>query len=213
MDDYSTSKMWLYFNTTSRRERSDMSLRLSTSLYTRYSPEFAERSQYSSRAYTRFTLKASSARRKEPLQLDLFEPRTASSSRWCPPTNASAPALWRCSTKAATPQEAMFAELKSQCGLGYAPSRKEAANRVFALPAVLAHNLGRELQMAASPPSRRTNAKRSPLWTFAQLRTMRNDFLLRAGRFVNSGQKRVLSIMNDSRTEAAMSRYLDALAT
>jgi len=42
---------------------------------------------------------------------------------------------------------------------------------------------------------------------------MRNDFLLRAGRFVNSGQKRVLSIMNDPGAETAMSHYLDALAT
>lgn len=154
------------------------------------------------------------ARRKEPLQLDLFEPREHGFEFKVVATNkrvrAGAVALFHEGRGA---QEAMFAELKSQCGLGYAPSRKEAANRVFALAAVLAHNLGRELQMAASPPSRRTNAKRSPLWAFAQLRTMRNDFLLRAGRFVNSGQKRVLSIMNDSRTEVAMSRYLDALAT
>ena len=110
-------------------------------------------------------------------------------------------------------QEAMFAELKSQCGLGYAPSRKEAANRVFALAAILAHNLGRELQMASPPPCRGTSPKRSPLWKFAQLRTMRNDFLLRAGRFVNSGQKRILSIMSDPRAEAAMSQYLEVPAT
>ena len=107
----------------------------------------------------------------------------------------------------------MFAELKSQCGLGYAPSRKEAANRIFSLAAVLAHNLGRELQMATRAPSRRTTAKRSPLWAFAQLRTMRNDFLLRAGRFVNRAGKPVLSIMKDDKAEAAMSDYLAALAT
>ena len=110
-------------------------------------------------------------------------------------------------------QEGLFAELKSQCGLGYVPSRKEAANRVFALASVLAHNLGRELQMAAAPPCRRTNAKRSPLWAFAQMRSMRNGFLLRAGRFVNSGQKRILSLMNDPKVEAAMSQYLDPMTT
>ena len=153
-------------------------------------------------------------RRKEPLQLDLFEPREHGFEFKAVATNkrvrARTVALFHEGRGA---QEAMFAELKSQCGLGYAPCRKEAANRVFALAAVLAHNLGRELQMASSPPARRTNAKRSPLWAFAQLRTMRNDFLLRAGRFVNSGQKRVLSIMNDPRAETAMSHYLDALAT
>ena len=32
-------------------------------------------------------------------------------------------------------------------------------------------------------------------------------------REINSGRKRVLSTMNDPKTEALMSRYLDALAT
>ena len=45
VDHYNTSKIWLYFNTTSRGERSGRSLRSSTSLYTKYSPEFADRSQ------------------------------------------------------------------------------------------------------------------------------------------------------------------------
>ena len=78
---------------------------------------------------------------------------------------------------------------------------------------MLAHNLGRTLQMATRKPSRRTTAKRSPLWAFAQMRTMRNDFLLRAGRFLNRAGKPVLSIMSDDQTEAAMDDYLAALAT
>ena len=67
--------------------------------------------------------------------------------------------------------------------------------------------------MATRAPSRRTTAKRSPLWSFAQPRTMRNDFLLRAGRFLNRAGKPVLSIMRDDKTEEAMSEYLAALAT
>ena len=153
-------------------------------------------------------------RRKEPLQLDLFEPREHGFEFKAVVTNkrvgARAVALFHEGRGA---QEAMFAELKSQCGLGYAPSRREAANRLFSLAAVLAHNLGRELQMATRAPSRRTTAKRSPLWAFAQLRTMRNDFLLRAGRFLNRAGKPVLSMMSDDKTEAAMSEYLAALAT
>ena len=46
-----------------------------------------------------------------------------------------------------------------------------------------------------------------------QRRTMRNDFLLRAGRFLNRAGKPVLSIMRDDKTEEAMSEYLAALAT
>ena len=153
-------------------------------------------------------------RRKEPLQLDLFEPREHGFEYKVVVTNkrAGARSVARFHEGRGA-QEAMFAELKSQCGLGYAPSRKEAANRLFSLAAVLAHNLGRALQMAARAPSRRTTAKRAPLWAFAQLRTMRNDFLLRAGRFVNRAGKPVLSIMSDDKAEAAMAGYLAALAT
>ena len=153
------------------------------------------------------------AHRKEPLQLDLFEPRQHGFEFKVVVTNkrASARNVARFHEGRGA-QEAMFAELKSQCGLGYAPSRKEAANRLFSLAAVLAHNLGRALQMATRAPSRRTTAKRSPLWSFTQLRTMRNDFLLRAGRFLNRAGKPVLSIMRDDKAEAAMSQYLAALA-
>ena len=154
------------------------------------------------------------ARRKEPLQLDLFEPREHGFEFKAVVTNkrvrARAVALFH---EGRGTQEATFAELKSQCGLGYAPSRKEAANRLFSLAAVLAHNLGRELQMATRAPLRSTTAKRSPLWAFAQLRTMRNDFLLRAGRFLNRAGKPVLSIMSDDKAETVMSEYLAALAT
>ena len=153
-------------------------------------------------------------RRKEPLQLDLFEPREHGFEYKVVVTNkrvrARSVARFHEGRGA---QEAMFAELKSQCGLGYAPSRKEAANRLFSLAAVLAHNLGRALQMVARAPSRRATAKRAPLWAFAQLRTMRNDFLLRAGRFLSHSGKPVLSIMNDDKAEAALADYLAALAT
>ena len=152
-------------------------------------------------------------RRKEPLQLDLFEPREHGFEYKAVVTNKRVRARGVARFhEGRGAQEAMFAELKSQCGLGYAPSRKEAANRLFSLAAVLAHNLGRALQMATRAPSRRTTAKRSPLWSFTQLRTMRNDFLLRAGRFLNRAGKPVLSIMRDDKAEAAMSQYLAALA-
>ena len=63
------------------------------------------------------------------------------------------------------------------------------------------------------PPAHRgANAKRSPLWNFEQPRTMRNDFLLRAGRFLHPQRKPVLSIMCDPRTEATMNDYLAAFA-
>ena len=65
-------------------------------------------------------------------------------------------------------QQAMFAELKSQCGLGYAPCRRRLPTAPSPSPC-LPTDFGRELQMASSPPTRRTTAKRSSLWAFAQL--------------------------------------------
>ena len=70
---------------------------------------------------------------------------------------------WRCPRY----PEGPVPEPKSQCGFGYASSRKETANRVYSL-AVLAYNLARELQMAVRPPSRRATAKRSALWAFTR---------------------------------------------
>ena len=77
---------------------------------------------------------------------------------------------------------------------------------------MLAHNLAHELQMAVRAPRRRANARRSPLWNFEQPRTMRNHFLLCAGRFVYPQRKPVLSIMCDPGTEAKMADYLAAFA-
>ena len=65
-------------------------------------------------------------------------------------------------------QQAMFAELKSQCGLGYAPCRRRLPTAPSLSPC-LPTDFGRELQMASSPPTRRTTAKRSSLWAFPQL--------------------------------------------
>jgi hypothetical protein len=68
-------------------------------------------------------------------------------------------------------QEGVFAELKSQGQLDYVPTRTLAGNQIFMLSAVLAHNLNRDLQMAANEPSRDTTPQRSPLLA---VRTARN---------------------------------------
>jgi hypothetical protein len=59
-------------------------------------------------------------------------------------------------------QEGIFAELKSDNALGYIPTRSWVGNQIYLLSALLAHNLGRELQMIAHLPSRATLEKRRP---------------------------------------------------
>ena len=47
---------------------------------------------------------------------------------------------------------------------------------------MMAHNLGRELQMRSSAPERATQPKRPAAWIFQTLDAMRHRFIQRAGR-------------------------------
>ena len=46
----------------------------------------------------------------------------------------------------------------------------------------MAHNLSREIQILANPSSVRVSPKRSSLWTFERLDTIRHRIIQRAGR-------------------------------
>lgn len=108
-------------------------------------------------------------------------------------------------------QEGIFAELKSQGQLGYVPSRRWIANQVFLLASVLAHNLCRELQMSTRPQERRTTSKRTPLWQFEKLGTIRNHLLQRAGRLIRPNGRRTLSMNANRSVRTALVGYLHAL--
>ena len=79
-------------------------------------------------------------------------------------------------------QEKIFGEIKTQTQLGYIPSRRRAANEVYMLASVMAHNLCRELQMRIKPPSRLTTVKRPARWVFEEMGTLRKKIIQRAGR-------------------------------
>ncbi len=151
--------------------------------------------------------------RKGPVQLDLFAPHVHGFEFKVVATNR------RVRAKSVVAfhdgrgsQEAVFAELKSQCRMEYVPTRKLAGNRLYTLAAILAHNLTRELQMASRPPQRGTTPKRTALWAFEQMHTMRRRLVVRAGRFLRPQRKPVLSMNANAEVEAEMSSYLAALA-
>jgi hypothetical protein len=79
-------------------------------------------------------------------------------------------------------QEGVFAELKSHCHLDYVPVRTLYGNQTYLLAGLFAYNLTRELQMQTAPPARRTTAKRTCLWIFEKVDTLRKTLLHRAGR-------------------------------
>jgi hypothetical protein len=108
-------------------------------------------------------------------------------------------------------QENLFGELKSQCQMDYIPVRTLAGNQIYLLCSILAHNLARELQMVADPPKRQTTEKRSPLWVFQELNTLRRHFIQRAGRFTRPQGRLTLTLgLNDS-VKATLLHYLGAL--
>jgi hypothetical protein len=92
----------------------------------------------------------------------------------------------------------------------YLPSRSWAANKMYLLCAILAHNLGRELQMDAREPQRGTTEKRSPLWIFEGLEMMRRKFLQRAGRLTRTNGVVTLTMSANRAVEQILQGYLAA---
>ncbi len=108
-------------------------------------------------------------------------------------------------------QEGLFAELKSQTQMDYVPTRHVVGSRVYVLAAIVAHNLNRELQMIMHQPVHRTNEKRSPLWLFEQLGTLRRTIIQRAGRLTRPSGKLKLTMSAIQPTQNRLLRKLTAL--
>lgn len=151
-------------------------------------------------------------RSKEPLQLDLFEPVSYGYDFKVIVTNKTLSARKLVAYHDGRgSQEGLFAELKSQAQGDYVPVRTLAGNQVFFTAATLAHNLNRELQMIAEEPARATTEKRSPLWAFQQLATLRRTVLLRAGRLTRPGGALTLTMRPNPATKAQVLHLLEAL--
>ena len=108
-------------------------------------------------------------------------------------------------------QEGLFAELKSDNGLDYVPTRTWVGNQIYLLSVLLAHNLGRELQMIAHPPSRTTLEKRPALWDFAHLDTLRRRLIQRAGRLIRPQGQLTLTMSANQAVQEELLHYLAAL--
>jgi hypothetical protein len=109
-------------------------------------------------------------------------------------------------------QESIFAELKSQCHMDYVPVRGLAGNQIFLLSSVLAHNLTRELQMATQTPHRNTTEKRSPLWVFQEINTIRRQLIQRAGRLTRPKGRLTLTMSGNPAVKYELLHYLQALS-
>jgi hypothetical protein len=159
-----------------------------------------------------FIRKRVNRQRNEPIQLGLFTPHEQGYDFKVIVTNkrlsANKVAAFHEGRGA---QEGVFAELKTHCQAGHVPVTTRVGNQLYLLAAILAHNLGREMQMMAKAPARGTTAKRTALWAFEQLHTLRRNLVQRAGRIIRPNGKVVLTMSCNPAIKEQMLNYLDAL--
>jgi Transposase DDE domain group 1 len=109
-------------------------------------------------------------------------------------------------------QEAIFTELKSQTQMDYISCRRRAANQTWLLSAIVAHNLNRELTMAADLQERNTSEQRTPWWSFIRLGTRRMRLIQRAGRLTRPNGRLALTMSANPVVQEELLHYLRAVA-
>jgi hypothetical protein len=121
-------------------------------------------------------------RQKGPLQLDIFEPVDHDFEYKAIVTNkrvggAAVVAFFN----GRGLQEQVFGEAKQHANLGYIPCKRLVPNQLYVLATMLAHNLGRELQLQAEPVRRPTTPTRAGIFVLRTLGTLRDQIVRRAG--------------------------------
>lgn len=149
--------------------------------------------------------------RKGPMQLDLFQPRDYEFDFRVILTNKvtdDAEAVMDFHHGRGS-QEGLIGEAKSCVQMDYIPSRKLAVNQTFTVSAMMAHNLGRELQMSADDRSRSDSSKRAARWIFKTLHSIRH-IVLRAGRLTRPEGTLTLTMSGNRSVADEVKRYLHA---
>ena len=95
--------------------------------------------------------------------------------------------------------------------MGYVPVKTLIGNQLYMFAGILAHNLSRELQMRLNPRERRTTAKRTALWCFREIETLRGTLIQRAGRIIRPAGKLVVSMNSNARLGGDLWHALAAL--
>jgi hypothetical protein len=100
-------------------------------------------------------------------------------------------------------QEKLFGEANQHSALNVIATLGLYGNQVFNLAAAIAHNLSRELQMATTnrSPNRALKRTRPALWRFAELGTLRQRLLHRAGRLTRPQGRDLLTMAANEATK------------
>ena len=148
--------------------------------------------------------------RKGPIQLDLFEPIHREYEYKVVMTNRSvgAKAILQFHNGRGS-QEGIFGELKSQLSMDYIPSRRLVANQVYLLSGLIAHALGRELQMRATPARFESNTPtRACLWRLDRIDSLRKRIVQRAALLTRPAGALVLTLARSPAVERDLERLL-----
>lgn len=149
---------------------------------------------------------------KGPLQLDLFTPVDRDFEYKVVATNMTGDArdvlLFH---NGRGSQEKLFGEAKQHAALDVIATRGKVGNQIFTLAGMLAHNLGRELQMATRPADRADLEKRPARWEFESLGTIRQHLLHNAGTLTRPQGELTLTMNANDAVRADLDRYLDGL--
>jgi len=150
---------------------------------------------------------------KDPVQLDLFIPYEHDHEFKVILTNkaTSAGAVLDFHNGRGS-QEGIFAELKTNCHMGYVPVRKCNGNQIYLLAGLFAHNLARELQMRSADMVRGTTINRAALWAFEKLSTVRGKILMRAGRLTRPAGRLTLVVSGNQTIKERFLEMLERLA-
>ncbi len=151
-------------------------------------------------------------RRKGPVQLDLFVPYEEGFEFKVIITNKTVGAgrVLRFHEGRGA-QEGIFGELKTHCAMGHVPVRRCLGNQMYLLAGLFAHNLVRELQMQTESRSRGTTDKRTALWLFEQVDTIRHTLFRRAGRLTWPHGKITLTISGAGAVKTKLLAMLNRL--
>jgi len=148
------------------------------------------------------------------LQLDLFEPYDYDYSYQVIVTNKTIGAkkvIYYHYGRGS--QEGIIGELKSQSGIDYIPFRRKSANQLYLLAGIMAHNLNRELQMITHDKDRNTTEKRSALWIFSGLSSIRKRLIQRAGKITRPQGKLKLTMNVNAKIQDELLKFFDAASS
>lgn len=149
---------------------------------------------------------------KGPLQLDLFVPYDYKHTFKVILTNKTTQAgsvLMFHNGRGS--QENLFSELKSQAQMDYVPTNTKNGNQFYLLATLFAHNLTRELQMRTQVMERTTTAKRTALWPFEKIGTLRKKIIQRAGRITKPGGITTLTMAGNQTVKDLVCLFLREL--